>query len=285
MQGTSYFKNSKYRELIQSQERELISRWPVPVKEHCIDTCLGTTVVFECGHNSLPPVLLLHGSGSNSSAWTGEISLYRNRFHLFAADIPGDPGLSSEHRGDLSGADYIEWVTEILDNLKLSRVSLAGVSLGGWLSAKWAAANPERTDSLMLVSASGFAQPRYSFLFKLIAYAFMGDFGLRRLQQKLFNSREIDPEVENWFRIMAKGYTPRREVPPLLTDSELSALSMTVTCIGGGADVMLNIPASMDRLKSLIPHVRCITVKDQGHALLNPVKYIFSPAEVEVDAS
>ncbi len=276
----SHFKSTEYRKQILAQEKVLISQWPKPVHERRIDSSLGQTTVFECGTPGFPPVVLLHGSGSNSSAWTGEISIYLNRFHVFAVDIPGDPGLSSENRAALSGIYYINWLTEIIDTLCISQTSLAGVSLGGWLAAKWAAANPERTDSLMLISASGFAPAKISFLFKVIAYAFMGEYGLTKLQQALFNSKKIGPEVQTWFRVMAKGYSPRKEVPPLLTDNEIASLTMPVTYIGGNADVMIEIPGSMKRLQTILPHVKCITVPDQGHALLNPGKYIFSTAEV-----
>ena len=112
-----------------------MSAWPSPKSDFRISTRLGETFVQQCGRTSAPPLILLHGSGSNSSAWSGEVEKLCSKFQVFAADIPGDPGLSHEHRGSLENNDYTDWLTDVLEGLALRHASLAGVSLGGWIAA------------------------------------------------------------------------------------------------------------------------------------------------------
>ena len=52
-------------------------------------------------------------------------------------------------------ADYVAWLTATLDGLHLDRVSLVGMSFGGWLALNYAVAAPERVQKLVLLSPGG----------------------------------------------------------------------------------------------------------------------------------
>ena len=76
------------------------------------------------------------------------------RFQIFAPDHLGFGG--SERPEWLDGIDDLVFhYVDLLDTLGLDRVSIIGISLGGWIAAEFAVAHPERVDRLVLVGAAG----------------------------------------------------------------------------------------------------------------------------------
>ncbi len=55
-----------------------------------------------CGAESVPPLLLLHGSVANSAMWMGDVAAWAPHFRIFAVDIIGDAGLSAPSRPPLA---------------------------------------------------------------------------------------------------------------------------------------------------------------------------------------
>jgi len=50
----------------------LLTRWPVPYATLNVPTRHGSTFVIASGAESAPPLVLLHGAGTNSTMWAGE---------------------------------------------------------------------------------------------------------------------------------------------------------------------------------------------------------------------
>ena len=136
----------------------------MPFQKRTVDTPSGETFLLEAGNPEHPPVLLLHGSCSNSAFWFNDILALAGDYHVFAADIPGEAGNSAEYRLSLDDADYAEWLAAVLDTLNLPRVSLAGNSLGGWMALKFATAYPARVEKLMLFASGGLADSASKYL-------------------------------------------------------------------------------------------------------------------------
>lgn len=80
------------RQLILQQYEQILSHWPPPNAFHQIDTGFGNTFVIESGSNTGPPLVLLHGSASNSAMWLGDAMLLGQTHHIYAVDIIGNPG-------------------------------------------------------------------------------------------------------------------------------------------------------------------------------------------------
>lgn len=99
----------------------LLSQWPVPYEELNINTPYGKTYIIISGEKSLPPLILLHGSGSNSSMWIGDVAEYSKYYRVFAIDIPGDPGKSEERQYSLKDSTYSEWLDYIFNSLQLQK--------------------------------------------------------------------------------------------------------------------------------------------------------------------
>lgn len=130
--------------------------WPVPYEERNIPTRFGITHVVVSGLKDAPPLVLLHGYMATLLMWLPNIQDFSKDYRVYAIDVMGQPGRSIPSEPIRSEADYVAWLTATLNGLNLDRVSLAGVSFGGWLGLTYTVAAPERVQKLVLLSAGGF---------------------------------------------------------------------------------------------------------------------------------
>jgi pimeloyl-ACP methyl ester carboxylesterase len=102
-----------------------------------------------------PPLLLLHGLGSDHSVWRPVIEPLAEHFTLVVVDLPGHgqsppfpPGADASPRG-LAGS-----VSVVLDELGHDQVHVAGSSLGGWVALELALLG--RARSVTALAPAGF---------------------------------------------------------------------------------------------------------------------------------
>src|SRR5690606_2967962 len=98
------------------------------------------------GPNDGPPVVLLHAIATTSSLWAAQLPVWAAAFRLISIDLPGH-GNSPDQQGDLDLADYADCVCEVLDELRIGRASVVGLSLGGMIAQAFALKYPHRLRS------------------------------------------------------------------------------------------------------------------------------------------
>ena len=80
----------------------MLQRWPVPNRQLLVPTCQGETFVIVSGESNAMPVVLFHGSGTNSSVWIRDIAEWAQHYRVYAVDMIGEPGLSAASRPSLN---------------------------------------------------------------------------------------------------------------------------------------------------------------------------------------
>lgn len=261
------FKNEKGRQLVQSFHIE--QRKDLPLKEVGIKTCQGKTVCFLSGKPESQALLLIHGTGSNILSWLGIIEELSQQYYLILPEIPGEPGMSEDHRFPCKGEAFTLWIEDILDELKLKSVILGGQSLGAWASLRYAIDRPERVSKLFLLSPSGLIKPKGSYLFLLLFSLLRGEKGIQYLIKRMHNQDSYSPEEFTFFKLLMKHCRFREDQPPLFRDDELKSCSSPILYMGGDRDILLNTRKSAQRLQSLLPESRISIVAEGGHALEN----------------
>jgi len=99
-------------------------------------------------------VLLLHGAGATARLWRKQMGPLSELFRVLAPDLPGFGGTDVfPEINDVKG--YAGFLAAFLENAGISRVSLVGSSLGGWVACWFALVYPEKIDKLVLVSPAG----------------------------------------------------------------------------------------------------------------------------------
>jgi pimeloyl-ACP methyl ester carboxylesterase len=246
-----------------------LERWPVPYETHMIPTRHGETFVIVCGNDSAPPLVLIHGAGSNSAIWAPDAAVYGPHFRVYALDLPGEPGKSTPNRPPWDSPAYAEWLEDSLDALGIGTTTLVGISQGGWTALKFAVANPQRVEKLVLLTPGGITPTRLSFVLLAVGYSLLGQWGLRRLIRLTFGSQPIPDGVEDIMVIILSHFKPRFGVLPIFTDEELQRLTMPTFLLGGKQDALFDLDQIAARLQALLPDLSVTILPKAGHALLD----------------
>jgi len=122
-------------------------------------------------------IVLLHGTSASLHTWEGWTKALSEQYCVVSMDLPGF-GLTGPYVDEstrYSSENYAAFVIEVLNHLKLNRVTLAGNSLGGKVAWRTAALYPERVNRLILVDSVGYpATPKHVPIgFKLAKYPMM----------------------------------------------------------------------------------------------------------------
>jgi pimeloyl-ACP methyl ester carboxylesterase len=247
-----------------------------PHRRRIVDTAFGGTHIMEAGADNRLPLLLLHGTASNSATWMADIPVWSRHFRVIAADIVGEPGLSADRRLTLAGEETSIWLKSLLDELGLPRVRIVGMSLGGWTALHFATRFPERVEALSLIAASGLAPQKRSFIFIALPLAMLGDWGLTQVTKMVCRGVELPKEVVEFTRLVGRHFRPLTEPIPVFRDDELLRLQMPLQFFAGSKDMLLRSEASVRRLVKLLPHAAAHLLGDRGHVILGKSEEILS---------
>jgi pimeloyl-ACP methyl ester carboxylesterase len=101
-----------------------------------------------------PPLLLLHGIGSNRETWRPVLKPLAQRFTVIAPDLLGH-GESAKPRADYSLGGFANGMRDLLGVLGMERATVIGHSFGGGVAMQFAYQFPERTDRVVLEASGG----------------------------------------------------------------------------------------------------------------------------------
>ena len=122
----------------------------------------GRTIQFgRCAGGEGAPIVLLHGYSGDMNSWLFNIEALAAQHPVIALDLPGHGG-SSKDVGDGSLATLSGVVSDTLTVLGVTRAHLIGHSLGAAIAARFAADNPNRIASLVLICPSSLPGSRIS---------------------------------------------------------------------------------------------------------------------------
>ncbi len=102
------------------------------------------------------PLLILHGWGLGSSnSWLKiQKILSAQRFKVIVPDFPGF-GKSQKPSIPWTVSDYVDWLKELIDYLKLEKLFIIAHSFGARVAIKYIAEDGEKVEKLVLCSPAG----------------------------------------------------------------------------------------------------------------------------------
>ncbi len=108
-----------------------------------------------------PTVILLHGLGADATNWALTIPTLAKSHRVIAPDQIGF-GQSDKPLLNYRVGTYVEFLARFYQKLGLTKASLVGNSLGGWISAAFTLAHPDKVEKLVLVDAAGLSPKRWN---------------------------------------------------------------------------------------------------------------------------
>lgn len=269
------YKSKLGKQEVLQQYRKILANWPVENHQYEVETSFGSTFVIESGSKDNPPLILLHGSVSNSFTWYGDVASLSKTHNVYAIDIIGEAGLSAASRPSYESGAYPQWLDETIRALGLKTCSIVGLSFGGWMALSYATTYPDKVDKLILLCPGGLAHEKASFLLKAIFFSLLGKWG--QLQTlKLVGGGDVSSssstkleEDLSFAAVTFKYFKPRTAKMPIISGRLLSQLSMPILMLFGDSDQLIPAKKSIKRLQTFSKQAKIELLTDKGHLIVN----------------
>lgn len=265
----SVFKTDEGRDKLRAYYNSMLNS--LPFAQQYVETSLGRTFILAAGEESNPPIILLHGSCSNSAFWFPELMALSDNFRVYAVDIIGEAGNSEEYRPDINSNAFSLWMKDVLDELCIEKTILIGNSLGGWMALKFATVYPERVSKLILIASAGLAEIRPQFLHNVERTK--QEDGEVYVTPSIIGEQSIPKEILDFMNLIIESYTPIQELP-VYSDEQLQQLNMPVLFIDGEDDVIIDAEKSAKKLSRLLPSAIIHLLPNCGHVVTTSIEYI-----------
>jgi pimeloyl-ACP methyl ester carboxylesterase len=268
MSHSSGFKTAEGKATYLAAYDAAMKSWPVPYEEMEIPTRFGMTHVVASGPKDAPPLVLLHGYMATLTMWAPNIADFSKDYRVFAVDVMGQPSKSIPDEPIQNAADYVAWLTATLNGLRLDRISLIGMSYGGWLALNYALTASERVEKLALLSPAGSLLP------------LVRQFRLRGMPMVLFPTHVTVNSFMRWLGIDNSSaceltylglkhfrMPPEtlRITPTAFSDDQLRAMRVPTLLLMGEDEVIYDPAAALERGRRLVPDFRGELVPGSSH--------------------
>jgi len=236
----------------------------------------GPMAYGERGDGSEEPVVLLHAFPLNSRMWAPQVEALAGHRRVITPDYPGF-GKSPHPPAQPDVRYYAERVGELLDRLRLDRVVLGGLSMGGYVAFACLRLFPERISALLLANTRPEPDPEDAREARRETARRVAEEGvevLLKLQMERLLSRatfETKKAVVEYVRGMILEASPDGVVAALGAMRErpdatdlLGEINVPTLVIGGAEDE-LSTPEVMGEMAKKIPNARHLTLPEAGH--------------------
>jgi pimeloyl-ACP methyl ester carboxylesterase len=222
-------------------------------------------------HGEGPPLVLLHGLGSNAALeWGRLVAPLGRRFHVFAPDLPGFGRSDRPRDADYGIPMQVEAVRAFLVAVGVDKTRLVGISMGGWIAARLAAENPETVVRLVLVDAAGLRPDGPPIPAEVLLPR--DEEGVRRLVAAVRFKAPFPPGFvvrdilerrrdEEW--VVRRALESMRDGDDWLNGT-LSRADMPALVVWGRQDALIPL-AYAERLQGELPNARLVVLDGCGH--------------------
>jgi pimeloyl-ACP methyl ester carboxylesterase len=146
--GLFYWRPTKARVIT-----EAYTAWRIGLVNH--EVKLGNYRIHYMVAGQGKPLVLVHGLAGRAEEWLSLIPEFtRDGYQVYAIDLLGY-GRSEQPDVDYSIALETDILRQFLDSQNLHQPDIAGWSMGGWISLKFAAEHPDRVHRLILMDSAG----------------------------------------------------------------------------------------------------------------------------------
>lgn len=259
---SAVWKSAEGAGIVRERYEAALQLWPGEMLRRHVPTRQRETFVIECGPKDAPPIVLLHGTASNSASWMVDIADWSRHFRVICVDIIGDAGLSAESRPPLDTGAHADWLDDVLVACGVTHPALVGTSLGGWLALDYAVRRPGKVSRLVLFCPGGVGR-NLNILLWALPLLLLGPWGQRKLTERIGGKRtqplsETQAAIAELLELTFAHFVPRRSNLPQITDEALCSLAMPVLAILGGKDVFIDSAETRQRLEA---NVRNLAVR------------------------
>ena len=230
----------------------------------------------EFGERSNPTIVLIRGTGADSSRWMPQVNIYKQDFNVIIFDNRG-AGKSDTPQGPYTVQQMADDTVRLLDKLEIEKCHLSGSSLGGAIALHAALQHPDRVGSLQMHSSWLKTHGYMEFSLNLLKqYLVRGgvDFYYEAALPLLFTPKFLSTDYERLKSILAhmraNAATPEGlmgQIEANLSHDLLDAaknLRVPTLVTVGESDYLLPVSASQE-IVDTIPGAKLVVFKNGPH--------------------
>tara|TARA_R110002072_G_scaffold291396_5_gene459568 strand:+ start:260 stop:1120 length:861 start_codon:yes stop_codon:yes gene_type:complete len=240
-----------------------------------VETSFGKTNLIITGDSSKPPILIVHGSNGCAPIALETYAGLESHFQIFAIDVLAQPNKSAETRLSMKNDDYGKWLHEVINNLELKNVTLAGFSFGGlvilkalefkninikevFLTAPAYIVNGNPLRALFKV----FVPMKFYIKTKKVKY-------VERFLNELFTEKDVFALefLSNIFLHFKMDFTP----VPIINRREANLIKTPMTLIAAKNDLMFPGKKMIKRANKIFPSLKNTIFLDQSKHVQNKI--------------
>lgn len=234
---------------------------------------------LEGGNPDGETMVLVHGFGANKDNWPLYARKLIKDYYIICPDLPGfgdntaDPALSYHTQAQA------ERLNAFIRALGINRCHLAGNSMGGMITLRYALSFPEQLHTITLFNNAGVSGSNKSELElgveqgkNLLSISTMEDLDAL-MTFVVHQPRKIPMPIKKLMYSKAKqrealhqsifeGLTKELEAAPL--EDQLANISVPTLIIWGKYDRLIDVSCT-EKLRTAIPRNECIIMEDTGH--------------------
>lgn len=255
----SIYKSREGEAEIQALYDEALGELGLRYESLKVGTRAGDTHVIAVGPEDAPPVVFLPGGNFLNPTCLRWFSPLAADHRLYAPDLVGQPGRSSQIRPSPKGDGHAWWVEDVLDGLGLRRVPLLGLSYGAGVAIRTLGYAPERVSRAALVSPAAVAAgPIPRMLFDVALPMLL--YRLRPTRERLLRAaRPILSEPEDLaLRQLGAIYRCVRldaGLPRMASEEELRRFGGPIAVFASEDDLFFPASAVLPRARELFPNL------------------------------
>ena len=267
------YRNTKAKESLANITEALIEKLPYKGlgQGHTVETSIGKSYCLELGNPNLPKLAIFHGGYTNHSFILYYLRSLIKDFHIFAFDMPGHPGKSSEVVLDPRDDSYGKWAIEAIEAIGIKQASFLGLSYGGFVCQRVAAMKPNLVDRLILVVSAGICPMNQLSLMRALMFPQIlftltkKEFFLNSMMNGLFTDYD-DELVVDFFRDMLLYVKTDQRQMKLSRKEEFANFSKPVLLLTAEKDVVFDCNRQEKEAVKLFPNLEVQKLMGQKHS-------------------
>lgn len=268
------FKNPEAAAQYSAAYQTTLDLWPVAHDALDVKTRFGITHINAAGSADASPLVLIHGAQTSSTVWYPNVQALSQHFRVYAPDVIDQSGKSVPTRKLLNPQDCADWLTDVLDGLKIERAVLVGHSHGGWQVLNLAIMAPQRVERLILLSPAGITRLRAEIFLRMLPMFIIPTKHMfyRGFQWSTVNPLSLERPEPVIDQIIAGGtaYKPRElslGVVHVFEDTALRQIEQPVLLLVGDQEKIFNARLMVERARNLIPYLEAEIIPKAAHLL------------------
>lgn len=254
--------------------------------EKKINTGELTISYYDEGKHDAPCIIFIHGFPFNKSMWENQLEAFKHHYRVLAYDVRGH-GNADSGIGAFSISDFAKDLFLFMDALHLEKITLCGLSMGGYIALTAVQQQPERITSLILCDTQCAADSEDGKKKRMDTINAIREKGLTTYAQdsvkKLFSQHSLTHKKEV---VMAVEQTILQTKPQTIIDTLMALAGRKETCASlpllkipvlllVGKEDQITPPAAAQKMHDLIDGSTLEEIDQAGHLsnLENPERF------------